>query len=108
MNPVASDFIVDQELEEQRFKITEKKMQMIHLQAKIDALGVFNSKKSFSLFEKFYTCQRIFFILVNLKELDEYNEEAESAERRQEFESDLHQNLELWDSLMKVNRKFFS
>ena len=42
-NPVASDFIVDQELEDQRFKITEKKMQMIQLQAKIDALGVFNS-----------------------------------------------------------------
>jgi len=39
MNPVASDFIVDKELEEQRFKITEKKLQMIHLQAKIDALG---------------------------------------------------------------------
>ena len=44
MNPIASDFIVDQELEEQRFKITEKKMQMIHLQAKIDALSIFNSK----------------------------------------------------------------
>jgi hypothetical protein len=41
--------------------------------------------------------------LVNLKELDDYNEAAESAERRQEFESDLHQNLELWDSLMKVS-----
>lgn len=44
MNPVASDFIVDQEVEAQRFKITEKKMQMIHLQAKIDALGKFNSR----------------------------------------------------------------
>ena len=104
MNPVASDFIVDQEVEAQRFKITEKKMQMIHLQAKIDALGKFNSRilYFFRLILRFYLIKNCF-LLVNLKELDEYNEATESAERRQEFESDLHQNLELWDSLMKVN-----
>lgn len=37
------DFKINQSLEEQRFLLAEKKMQMIQLQAKIDALGVFNS-----------------------------------------------------------------
>lgn len=38
------DFKINSSLEEQRFTLAEKKMQMIQLQAKIDALGVFNSK----------------------------------------------------------------
>lgn len=39
-----NDFHINQKLEEQRFLIAEKKMQMIQLQSKIDALGVFNGK----------------------------------------------------------------
>jgi hypothetical protein len=39
-------------LEQQRFQISEKKMSLIQLQAKIDALGFFNSKiSSISTFE---------------------------------------------------------
>ena len=37
------DFLVDPKQEEYRFLLAEKKLQMIYLQAKIDALGSFNS-----------------------------------------------------------------
>lgn len=43
------DFQINQKLEEQRFLLAEKKMQMIQLQAKIDALGVFNSIGVFNI-----------------------------------------------------------
>ena len=40
------DFLIDEKLEEDGFNVDEKKMQMIHLESKIDALGLFNSKDS--------------------------------------------------------------
>ncbi len=39
------DFKVNMKIEEESYLIAEKKMQMIHLQAKVDALGAFNSKQ---------------------------------------------------------------
>lgn len=98
------DYLVDQNLENQRFLITEKKMQMIQLQAKIDALGAFNSKFNKKLKILIYIPKLILlcFLLVNLKDLDEYNNAAKFEEKRKEFDIDLHQNLELWDNLMKV------
>ncbi|CAF0714492.1 unnamed protein product [Brachionus calyciflorus] len=75
-----NDFVVDQKQEEIRFLIVEKKLQMIHLQAKIDALGSFN---------------------INLNDLDSYNNLNRYEEKREILEANLHQNLELWDQLMK-------
>ena len=75
-----NDYLMDLKLEKQRFLISEKKMQMIQLQAKIDALGSFN---------------------ISLKELDDYNNAAKFEEKKLDFQSDLHQNLELWETLMK-------
>ena len=40
---IASDFLLDEKLEQQRFNLDEKKMQMIQLESKINALGSFNS-----------------------------------------------------------------
>jgi hypothetical protein len=102
-----NDFHINQKLEEQRFLIAEKKMQMIQLQAKIDALGVFNGKVKFSqVINKHFFNKKIIFIFiilkVNLKELEEYNNAAKFAEHKRQFDSDLYQNLELWDTLMKV------
>ncbi len=39
-----NDFLIDENLENERNMVDEKKMQMINLEAKIDALGLFNSK----------------------------------------------------------------
>ena len=96
------DYLVDQNLENQRFLITEKKMQMIQLQAKIDALGAFNSKFNKTPNSNIYSKIIFIVLLVNLKDLDEYNNAAKFEEKRKEFDIDLHQNLELWDNLMKV------
>ncbi len=38
-----TDFLIDEKSEEDGFNVDEKKMQMIHLESKIDALGLFNS-----------------------------------------------------------------
>ena len=73
--------MADLNLEKQRFLISEKKMQMIQLQAKIDALGSFN---------------------INLKDLEDLNIATKFEEKKHEFQSELQQNLELWDTLMKV------
>lgn len=40
---IAKDFMINEELEEQRFLVDEKKMQMIQVEAKINALGAFDS-----------------------------------------------------------------
>ena len=103
------DYIVDQNLENQRFLITEKKMQMIQLQAKIDALGAFNSKLLIKLWilQIYFLNNNFWIFIVNLKDLDEYNNAAKFEEKRKEFDIDLHQNLELWENLMKVNKFSF-
>ena len=41
---IARDFLIDEKLEEQRFLVDEKKMQMIQVESKINALGSFDSK----------------------------------------------------------------
>ncbi|CAF0714496.1 unnamed protein product [Brachionus calyciflorus] len=128
-----NDFVVDQKQEEIRFLIVEKKLQMIHLQAKIDALGSFNSK--FRIYDSnFIPCisrlqitEQIKFYnivsnnnldsisnkitgykfetpdlyYVNLNDLDSYNNLNRYEEKREILEANLHQNLELWDQLMK-------
>ena len=38
-----TDFLINDKLEEDGFKVDEKKMQMIHLESKIDVLELFNS-----------------------------------------------------------------
>lgn len=38
--------------------------------------------------------------------MEEYNSAAIFAERKREFDSDLYQNLELWDTLMKVYKYY--
>ena len=78
---IQNDYMADLNLEKQRFLISEKKMQMIQLQAKIDALGSFN---------------------INLKDLEDLNIATKFEEKKHEFQSELQQNLELWDTLMKV------
>lgn len=42
------------------------------------------------------------FFQVNLRELEQYSSASKFEENRIEFDLDLHQNLELWDTLMKV------
>ncbi len=44
---IASDYLIDEKIEEQRFLVDEKKMKMIQLESKINALGAFNSKNYF-------------------------------------------------------------
>jgi len=44
ISEIARDFIIDEKLEEQRFLVDEKKMQMIQVESKINALGAFDSK----------------------------------------------------------------
>ncbi|RNA21254.1 hypothetical protein BpHYR1_020360, partial [Brachionus plicatilis] len=70
------DFSVDLKQEEYRFLLAEKKLQMIHLQAKIDALGSFN---------------------INLNDL---GTDLHKFEEKRDFGENLHQNFELWDKLM--------
>lgn len=40
---VVRDFLIDEQLENQRFLVDEKKMQLIQIESKINALGSFNS-----------------------------------------------------------------
>lgn len=83
-----NDFIIDENLEEERYLVDEKKMQMINLESKIDALGLFG---------------------INLRELENSDENRLSTSSQSRFEADLHQNLELWDSLMKsIDNLYFS
>lgn len=82
------DFLIDEKLEEDGFNVDEKKMQMIHLESKIDALGLFN---------------------INLKDLEDFENANKFSQRAQRLDSDLHQNLELWDSLMRsIDNLYFS
>ena len=39
----ATDFLTDEKLEEKRFLLDEKKMQVIQLESRLDALSAFNS-----------------------------------------------------------------
>jgi len=83
-----NDFIIDDKLEEERYLVDEKKMQMINLETKIDALGLFG---------------------INLKELEDFESANKFSESSQRFDSDLHQNLELWDTLMRsIDNLYFS
>lgn len=77
---VVNDFLIDEKLEEQRFLVDEKKMQMIQVESKINALGSFD---------------------INLKEIEDYDTAVKFNNDIHKFESDLYQNLELWDTLMK-------
>ena len=100
-----SDYGVDLHLEKQRFLVSEKKMQMIQLQAKLDALGSFNSNFiDLKILNVLAYCLEVFIRnkKVSLKELDDYNAAAKFAARNHEFRTELHQNLELWDNLMRV------
>jgi hypothetical protein len=40
---VVKDFLIDEQLENQRFLVDEKKMQLIQIESKINALGSFDS-----------------------------------------------------------------
>jgi hypothetical protein len=42
--------------------------------------------------------------LVNLKEIEDYDNATKFNHDIKKFESDLYQNLELWDTLMKVSK----
>lgn len=91
---LGTDFSVDLKQEEFRFLLAEKKLQMIHLQAKIDALGSFNSF-NFFFFNFIFVLK--FFLKVNL---NESGTDLYKFEDKQEFGENLHQNFELWDKLM--------
>jgi hypothetical protein len=44
----------------------------------------------------------VFSFEVNLKEIEEYDTANKFSNEIKTFDSDLYQNLELWDTLMKV------
>ncbi len=46
ISEMVKDFVIDEKLEEQRFLVDEKKMQMIQVESKINALGAFDSNQT--------------------------------------------------------------